>query len=270
MAQPQDPIAGTKPVPRHPSAGNLGSRPALVTREPEAESLPPESFPAGAEDGPELALGPALDPDLSARLLGSVDGKRVLELGAGTGRMAVALAAAGAKVITVDPSMERVADAREVAEQSGTKIEYHHGDYADLAFVRGDQIDLVVAAYSLATVDDLGRVFRQVNRVLRNEASFVLSLPHPLALMTSLADGTPRLVRTAFDRSTITWNVDGEAGVVHPHQLGDIVTTLWRSNFRVDTMLEPRPTIDGGPSPHWTPLGEWIPTSVLIRSRKQA
>ena len=270
MAHSEEPIAGTKPTPRHPSAGNLGARPALVKQTPEIESLPPESFPAGAEDGPASALGPDLDPELCSRLLGSVEGKRVLELGAGTGRMAVALAAAGAKVITVDPSMERVADARDVAEQSGTKIEYHHGDFADLAFVRGDQIDLVIAAYSLAAVDDLGRVFRQVNRVLRNEATFVISLPHPLALMTSIADGSPRLTRTAFDTSTISWNVDGETGIVHPHQLGDIVTTLWRSNFRVDTMLEPRPMIGDGPSPHWTPLGEWIPTSVLIRSRKQA
>ena len=250
---------------RHPSAGNLGARPALVDEpEPEpADGAPPLGFPAGAESGPALALGPGLDQDLSRKLLGLVDGRRILELGTGTGRMAVALAGQGAKVISVDQSIERVTDARDVAEAADVKVEYHHGDLADLAFVRGDQIDLAIAVYSLAAIDDLGRVFRQVNRVLRSEATFVLSLPHPLAMMTQPADGGPRLTRTYFDPSPLAWSLDGEEGSVYPHQIGDIVTTLWRSNFRVDTLLEPRPEAGG------TPVGEWVPTSLVIRARKQ-
>jgi SAM-dependent methyltransferase len=260
-APPDAPRASTPR--RHPSAGNLGSRPALVEDPAPADAPSPLGFPAGAEDGPALALGPGLDVELTRRLLGSVDGRRILELGTGTGRMAVALAGQGAKVISVDPSIERVTDARDVAEAADVRIEYHHGDLADLAFVRGDQIDLAVAVYSLAAVDDLGRVFRQVNRVLKGEATIVLSLPHPLALMADAADGGPRLTRTYFDTSPVTWSLDGEDGTVHPHQVGDIVTTLWRSNFRVDTVLEPRP--EAGSSP----MGEWVPTTLVIRARKQ-
>lgn len=248
---------------RHPSAGNLGTRPALVEEPAAAEDVSPFGFPAGAEDGPPLALGPGLDGDLARKLFGSVDGRRILELGTGTGRMAVALAGQGAKVISVDPSIERVTDARDVAEAADVRVEYHHGDLADLAFVRGDQIDLAVAVYSLASVDDLGRVFRQVNRVLRSEATFVLSLPHPLALMAEAADGGPRLTRTYFDATPVGWNLDGEEGTVHPHQVGDIVTTLWRSNFRVDTVLEPR--LEAGGSA----VGEWVPTTLVVRARKQ-
>jgi len=228
-----------------------------------ADRPPLLGFPAGAEDGPALALGPGLDPELAHRLIGSLDGKRILELGTGTGRLGVALAAQGAKVISVEPSIERLTDARAVAEAAEVKVEYHHGDLADLAFIRGDQVDLALAVYSLASVDDLGRVFRQVNRVLRSEATLVLSLPHPLALMADLADGGPRLTRTAFDSGPLTWSLDGEEGVVHPHGIGDVVTVLWRSNFRVDTVLEPRP------DPAVSPLAEWVPTTVIIRARKQ-
>jgi SAM-dependent methyltransferase len=177
-----------------------------------------------------------------------VEGKRILELGSGTGRLAVSLAQQGAKVISVDWSMERVADARAVAEAADVRIEYHHGDLADLAFIRGDQIDLAVSVYALAAVSDLGRVFRQVNRVLRSEATLAISLPHPLALMATLADGGPRLTRTYFDAEPVPWSLDGEEGLVYPHQVGDVVTTLWRSNFRVDSLLEPR--IEPGAGPH--------------------
>ncbi len=234
---------------------------------PPAESYPPLSFPAGAEDGPPLALGPGLDPEIAQRIFGSVEGRRILELGSGTGRLAVTLARQGAKVISVDTSIERVTDARAVAEAADVKIEYHQGDLADLAFIRGDQIDLAISVYALAAVNDLGRVFRQVNRVLRSEATLAMSLPHPLALMTTTADGGPRLGRTYFDADPVSWSLDGEDGTVYPHQVGDVVTTLWRSNFRVDTLLEPR--TDAGAGPHASPVGEWVPTSLVIRARKQ-
>lgn len=238
-------------------------RPALVEDAVEAERPPLVGFPAGAEDGPALALGPGLEPDLADRLIGSTDGKRILELGTGTGRLGVELATRGAKVICVEPSIERVTDARAIAEAAKVKVEYHHGDLADLAFIRGDQIDLALAVYSLAAVDDLGRVFRQVNRVLRSEASLIVSLPHPLSLMAEMSDGGPRLVRTYFDSSPIGWQLDGEDGTVYPHSVGEVITTLWRSNFRVDTVLEPPP------SAHSEPIAEWLPTSLVIRARKQ-
>lgn len=227
------------------------------------ERPPLAGFPAGAEDGPALALGPGLDPEITQRLLGSTDGRRILELGTGSGRFGVELAARGAKVISVEPSMERVTDARAIAEAAKVKVEYHHGDLADLAFVRGDQIDVAIAVYSLATVADLGRVFRQVNRVLRQDAGLIISLPHPLALMTEVGDASVRLSRTYFDASPIRWHLDGEEGSVQPHTVGDVITTLWRSNFRVDTVLEPRVADPADP------LTEWVPTSLVVRARKQ-
>jgi len=267
VSPPSERPAAKPPVRRHPSAGNLRNRPAAVPDPTPGESYPPLSFPAGAEEGPPLALGPGLDPDIAQRIFGSVEGKRILELGSGTGRLAVSLAQQGAKVISVDSSPERVADARAVAEAADVRIEYHQGDLADLAFIRGDQIDLAISVYALAAVSDLGRVFRQVNRVLRSEATLALSLPHPLALMATLADGGPRLTRTYFDTEPLPWSLDGEEGVVYPHQVGDVVTTLWRSNFRVDSLLEPR--IESGAGPHDSPIGEWVPTTLVIRARKQ-
>lgn len=262
MNSARDPGA---PLPRHPSAGNLGLRPALV-EPPPAERYPAICFPVGAEEESPLLLGPGLDPELTERLLGSLPGRRILELGAGGGRLGATLASRGAKVICVDPSAERVADAREVAETAGVKVEYHQSDLADLAFIRGDQIDLAIAVYSLAAVADLGRVFRQVDRVLRPEASLVMSLPHPVSLaLAEDATGPPRLSRSLLDTTPLSWEVDGESGTVHPHGIGDVVTTLWRSNFRVDTLLE----LPSSACNHSVPAPDWVPATLVIRARKQ-
>ena len=70
------------------------------------------------------------------------------------------------------------------------KVELHHGDLHELAWLRADGIDMALSAYGLATVTDLPRVLRQVHRVLRQEAPLVLSLPHPAIEMVAAARPT--------------------------------------------------------------------------------
>ncbi|MFN8049853.1 MAG: class I SAM-dependent methyltransferase [Acidimicrobiales bacterium] len=255
--------------PRHPSAGNLGERPTLVTPSGSASGGSTLAYPTGAEFDPTAVhFGPGLTDDALERLVGSGEGKRVLELGCGDGGNAIALARQGARVIVVDSSASRLAVARNNAEAHDVRIEFHHGDLADLAFVRADQIDLCLSVYSLAEVADVSRVFRQVHRVLRPEALFVISLPHPLAMMCELdpsGEGV-RLRRSAFDESRV--DVPGSASPIQAHRMTDIFTALGRSNFRVDALLEP--AVDAGAdSAYASELNDWIPSTVIYRGRKQ-
>src|SRR3954451_17501274 len=114
-----------------------------------------------------VQYGPDIATEAELRLLGKLDNKRVLELGCGGGPNSVAMAKQGARVIAVDDSEEQVAHARRLAEREETKLELRHGDLADLAFVRADTIDVALSVYTLTTIADLDRVFRQVHRVLR-------------------------------------------------------------------------------------------------------
>ena len=253
--------------PRHPSAGNLGDRPTLVTPGPPGGAVSPLAYPSGSEFDPTAVhFGPGLTDETLERLVGSGEGKRILELGCGDGGNAIALARQGARVIVVDSSAARLATARNNAESADVRIEFHHADLADLAFVRADQIDLCLAVYSLAEVADVSRVFRQVHRVLRTEALFVISLPHPAAIMTEAdpeGEGA-RLRRTAFDTSRVS--IDGAPSPIEAHRITDVFTALGRSNFRVDALLEPKADATSAFS---SPLDEWIPSTVIFRGRKE-
>ena len=258
--------------PRHPSAGNLDARPSLVRDGAAPASLPPASFPHGAEAARDVVqLGPDLDDDALSRLIGPVDGRRVLDLGCGAGAASIALARRGARVIAVEASTARLAQARAAADLAEVKIEFHHSDLADLAFVRADTVDLVLSVYSLAGVQDLGRVFRQVHRVLTPESTLLVSLPHPFTTMLEF-DGddqqqTPYLTRTAWSSPPIAWRAAGDEGVTHVHQIGDVFTTLTRSNFRVDALLEPAPEPDRH-GIHSSRLSDWVPSTLVVRGRK--
>ena len=63
---------------------------------------PPARRPATR--GSVVIYGAELPTEADLQLLGTVEGTRILDLGCGTGRNAVALAQQGAKVLAVDPS----------------------------------------------------------------------------------------------------------------------------------------------------------------------
>lgn len=224
--------------------------------------------PAGADLPTDVvSYGADVPREDTLRLLGNVDGKRVLDLGCGAGHNAIALARAGAKVIAVDASVDQIDAARAACEREGVKVELHHQPLAELAFIRADTIDAAVSAFGLATVEDIDRVFRQVDRVLKPEHHFVLSLPHPAFALVDADDEHLRVRRSYWDAAPIAASgPDGPRDV--PRTIGALFTSLSRANFRVDAVLEPEPT--GGPHGRgWVEAMRYLPATLVLRARKQ-
>jgi SAM-dependent methyltransferase len=215
--------------------------------------------------------GPDIPTEAELRLVGHLQGKRVLELGCGGAQCSIAFAKQGAHAIAVDASGEQLAFARRLCEREGVKVELRHGDVADLAFLRADSIDLAFSAGTFGFIEDLNRVFRQVHRVLRRGASFVFSLPHPSWHLVAEDDSNEPLTvkRSYFDRSPIYHQMDGIPFTDYHHTVADVFTGLTRTNFRVDTVLEPEPLPSGPRSPLWNDAFRLVPRTLIIRARKE-
>jgi SAM-dependent methyltransferase len=220
-----------------------------------------------------ITYGPDIPDDRVFRLLGNLgglEGKRVLELGCGGGQAAIALAKQGAKVITVDPSLPRLDRVRAACEREDVKIELHQADLAEIAFVRADTIDAVISIYALATVPDLDRVFRQAHRVLRAENNLIFSVPHPaFSLVDRTAADPLHITQSYFDREPQPWTAADASGFEYPRTISDVITSLSRAKFRVDTLLEPEPASDGMHSKYFTVAMHWVPATLIIRARKE-
>ena len=155
-------------------------------------------------------------------LIGDVSaGRRVIELGISDNGNAIALARLGAKAISVDPDPDRIGELRLAATDAEVWVECHEGDLGDLGFAPSGTIDVVLSVHTLDVVDDLGRILRQVHRVLKPGAPFVLVLDHPFA-----AVGIERA--TARSGATATASAP----------IGELLAALDRSNFRVEVFHE--------------------------------
>ena len=214
--------------------------------------------------------GPDIPAEAELRLLGSVAGKRVLDLGCGSGHAAAVFAQQGAHVIAMDPSPELLTAARRHAAHAGVKVEFHQGDLADLAFMRADSVDLVFSAWAIGRAPDLIRVFRQVHRVLKQGSPFAFSIPHPAYDIIDDEDpDQPLLIRRSyFDRSPVDDSGETPFGE-HHHTVSDVFMGLTRNNFRVDVLLEPESTAEASPSPHWREAFLWLPSTLIVRARKE-
>lgn len=225
--------------------------------------------PAGLELPTDaVSYGFDIPREDTLKLLGHVEGKRVLDLGCGAGSNAIALARAGAKVIAVDASTDQIAAARGAAERADVRVELHHAPLAELAFIRADTIDAVVSAFGLATVADIDRVFRQVDRVLKPECHFVLSLPHPAWALIDPTDPERRVRRSYWESAPIP-RLGADDPSDQPRTIGSLVQSLLRANFRIDNVLEPEPAANGPRSPGWSDAMRLVPSTLVIRARKQ-
>jgi SAM-dependent methyltransferase len=240
----------------HPSA-RLRAAPAVDHNAPAALS---GTFPSAA-DLPTgvVAFGPDIVDESALRLIGNVDGKRLLELGGGSGHNAVTLAKQGAHVIVVDPSHRRLERIRARCDDEEIRVELHQSDLAELAFVRAETIDLVVSVLALGSVADLDRVYRQVHRVLRRETPFVFSLPHPAFGLTQGG--------SYFDHLPRSWQTGDASGEEVPRTISEIFGGLMRANFRVDALLEPQPPA-APRSPFWVDAMSRAPATLIVRGRK--
>jgi SAM-dependent methyltransferase len=183
-----------------------------------------------------ITYGSAIPGDAELRLCGDVDGsKRAVELGISDWFNSIVFARAGAKAIAVDPDPARIAELRQRADDAGVSVQCLAADIADLGDITSATCDVVVAVQTMLDVDDLGRLLRQVHRILKPSMPFVISLPHPFNEVSS-----------AHPYGT------------GPRTVGDWFTALGRSNFRVDQMKEL------GVTPT-----QPIPTTLVIRARKE-
>jgi SAM-dependent methyltransferase len=226
---------------------------------------------ANAETGrfDSVGYGPEMPSERELRLLGDVKGKRVLDLGCGSGQASIVLARMGAHAIALDASAGQLERAKKRAEAEEVRVEWHRSDLADLAFLRADSIDVTFSSHALAEVEDLDRVFRQVHRVLRPGGAFVFSYEHPIALSTgrdvvgegALPLGNREVRRSYFERTGLTVERDGESITLYTRTIGDVFAAAGRAGFRIDVLLEPEPLRSADPGPA-------IPTSIVWRARK--
>ena len=155
----------------------------------------------------------ALEEPEVERAMGDVAGLDVLDVGAGTGRHALRLAARGARVTALDFSERMLAAAREKPGAESVRWIVHDANrpfpFSEHSF------DLVVSALVLEHVAELAPFFAELRRVTRDGGRVVLTAMHPAMFLRDISANFhegEREIRPRSYEATLSQYVMGAVG----------------------------------------------------------
>jgi ubiquinone/menaquinone biosynthesis C-methylase UbiE len=131
-----------------------------------------------AEQNPLVSLE---EPEVD-RLVGDVAGLAVVDVGCGTGRHALRLAARGANVVGIDFSDGMLARAREKEGASGVRWVVHDVTRLPLPLPEG-AFDRVICALVVDHIAELAAFFAELGRLSKRDGRIVVTVMHPAMML---------------------------------------------------------------------------------------
>ena len=219
----------------------------------------------------DFCWGPEGLRESEAGLLGSLAGKDVLEIGAGSAQCSRWVQAQGARVVATDLSLGMLRVARTIdAHHPARGVPVAQCDGRVLPFA-DESFDIVFTAYGVVPfVADPERVMTEVCRVLRPGGRFAFSTTHPFRwAFPDEPDEAGLTVRFSyFDRTPyVEQDSSGHATYAEHHAtMSDRVRQVVTAGLRVVNLVEPE-----WPDGHerewggWSPLrGQLIPGTLIV------
>jgi SAM-dependent methyltransferase len=175
----------------------------------------------------------------------SIAGKRVLCLAAGGGRQSALYAAAGAIVTVVDLSPAMLALDREVAAERGLDIRAIEASMDDLSMLLTGEFEIVVQPVSTCYVPDVGRVYREIARVVVSEGLYISQHKQPASLQADVRPSVRgyELIERYYREGplpTVVGSQHRESGTLeYLHRWEELIGGMCRAGFVIEDLLEP-------------------------------
>ncbi|MFA5048098.1 MAG: class I SAM-dependent methyltransferase [Patescibacteria group bacterium] len=119
------------------------------------------------------------------KYLGDLKGKRVLDIGCGSGELTSELAKSAKQVVGLDLSKKWISRCQNKYHQKN--LQFVQADASDLKLFRNNSFDMVVMNMVLLNVHPaslVSKVLHEVKRVVKSGGDFIFSDLHPLCIMT--------------------------------------------------------------------------------------
>jgi ubiquinone/menaquinone biosynthesis C-methylase UbiE len=258
---------------------SLGNSPSRVLRDARAnrqswdqDSDEYQEEHGGILGGPRaMAWGLWRIPEEQLKVLGTIRGKRVLELGCGAGQWSIALRKRRSQPVGLDNSFRQLTHARRLMRSARCRVPLVQAAAERLPF-RDACFDIAFCDYGAMSFADPALTVPEVGRVLRPGGLFAFSTTTPF-LSVCWPDGAEEVTTTLHSRyfgmRRQQWSADKTVDYQLPY--GEWIR-LFRSNgFAIEDLVEVQPPPRARTSFPGRPLSwarRW-PAEMIWRVRKE-
>jgi SAM-dependent methyltransferase len=122
------------------------------------------------------------------KYLGNLKGKKVLDIGCGSGELAYVLANKASTVIGADHSDDWIKRCN--SKYKKNNLQFIKSDATNLSELEDCSFDIIIMNMVILDIDELSKVqkvFGEINRLLKKGGDFIFSDLHPICMMTKKA-----------------------------------------------------------------------------------
>jgi len=181
------------------------------------------------------------------KMIGSIKGKSVLDVGCGFGALTIALSKLGPKrIIGIDNSerMLEMAMKINVAEN----VEYRKLDAESIDTVN-EKFDVVCSSLTFHYVDDFSSLTKNIYNLLNRRGQLIFSQEHPILTagemgvrVSNLSEGIEIKNYSRDGERRVMWL--GKEIIKYHRKFSTIVNTLEENGFKIIEIAEPVPSLD--------------------------
>ena len=181
------------------------------------------------------------------KLVGNIEGKKILNLQCHFGQDSISLSRMGAKVTGVDLSDKAIDEAKILAEKCGTDIQFICCDVYSLPEILQETFDIVFTTYgTIGWLPDLQKWAHVINHFLKPNGEFCFVEFHPVVWMydddftkvqysyfntetiNEVFEGTYADQTAKIEQTTVSWN----------HSLSEVFQALLSNGMTIQSFEE--------------------------------
>jgi len=171
-------------------------------------------------------------------LLEKINNKKILDVGCAGGWYTKYLLDNGADVLAIDANKKMVEITK---KRTQNKCDVIQADINNgLNFIETHSFDTVLASLVLHYIKDIGKVFHEINRILKKDGRIIFSVHHPL--MEFVHFKREKYMETELLEDIWKMGEEEIAVQFYRRPLNKLFQPLIDNGFYIDKILEPEPT----------------------------
>ncbi len=183
-----------------------------------------------------------LEVPATLSLLKNIKGKKVLDLGCGTGRHTLKIKKKGAKVWGIDLSQKMI----EIAKKEIKDVDFRVGSVYKLPY-KSNFFDVVMAGLVIHYFKDLDKAFREIRRVLKKNGLFIFSSSNPWWEVSHSIKGKPknyRIFGNYFKEGKMysKWSTYKVKMPIYHSTMQTLIRTITRNGFIIEDFVDAKAT----------------------------
>jgi len=173
------------------------------------------------------------------QLFGDVSGKKILEIGCGTGHSLQYLGERKASELWgIDLSKEQIEKAKQHLASFGLSAKLICSPMEEECGIPVDYFDFVYSVYAIGWTTDLEGTFRRIASYLKKDGVFIFSWSHPIHKCVAVENDMLVFKKCYFDESWYSVSLDKSALTLSDRKLSTYVNALAKAGFVIEQMIE--------------------------------